>query len=324
MKRMRSILSVVLVFMMVALSFGLSGCFFNQEQGTGLTLSDPAVTTPTIATPGVLRIGVDSSHGPFAGIVDGKVVGIDRDIAAAVAERLGLRLELIDIANQDPTQMLAEGTVDIVMGVKKSNEVSPQNGLIGPYIVDGPAIFVINQSGVPQPLDPATLNGQTIVTKADTRAAWQAQQAYGSENVIELELAPNEIAPIFNQLKSGEVTYAAVDAVSGSHIAAVNYDDIVCAAFLADKDGVYPEGVYMAVRPDNTELANKVTQALQGMRDGGELTVIVSKWLGPVSTSVLTGKQAIESHTVTPELGGATGGGTDTGADPNAAPNSLQ
>jgi polar amino acid transport system substrate-binding protein len=57
----------------------------------------PKIFPPTIAEAGVLRAGVDLDYPPSAGVDKGTEAGIDVDVAAAIAERLGLRLRLVDV-----------------------------------------------------------------------------------------------------------------------------------------------------------------------------------------------------------------------------------
>ena len=49
----------------------------------------------------------------------GKIIGIDVDIAAALADELGLKLSVVDVGS-DPAGALANGTVDVVLGIDDS------------------------------------------------------------------------------------------------------------------------------------------------------------------------------------------------------------
>ena len=66
-----------------------------------------------------LRVGVNTENPPLAGMGSGKIIGIDVDIAAALADELGLKLSVVDVGS-DPAGALANGTVDVVLGIDDS------------------------------------------------------------------------------------------------------------------------------------------------------------------------------------------------------------
>ena len=67
-----------------------------------------------------LRVGVNANNAPLAGQPSSstKIVGIDVDMAAALADQLGLKLEVVDVST-DAAGALTSGKVDVVMGVEQ-------------------------------------------------------------------------------------------------------------------------------------------------------------------------------------------------------------
>jgi polar amino acid transport system substrate-binding protein len=291
------LLSAVVTCFLAGSLLVLVGCQ-GMGAGKGLTLGDAKVTPPAIGTSGVLRVGVDSSHAPFAGISDGELIGIDVDIAAALAEQLGLRLEIVDTVGQDVGALLVEGQVDVVMDIQQDDPAAPVAAQVGPYLIDGPAVFTVGLSNTANSFDPASLNGMKVAAQEGSLSAWQTGELYGDEWV---EVYPS-LNEAFNALDTGAVSYAAADAIVGSFLA-VKYENIDCIALLAD-----PGGVYMGVGVSNLELLEKLQTSLRTIRDNGVLAVIINKWLGPVSASVVASNQAIVSLD-------AGAGGADLGAD---------
>jgi polar amino acid transport system substrate-binding protein len=275
----------VLVVMLAVVSSGLAGCFSPGREGT-LTLPSATIAPPNIASTGTLRVGVDSSHTPFAGLSGDKIIGIDVDIAAALAEQMGLTLVVVDVKDQDISALLKEGTIDIAMGIQSDTTTTFTETRVGPYLLDGPAAFTVGLSDAPQTFDPVQLNGMKIVAQEGSLSAWQVGKSYGEENLItypSLKLA-------FDDLANGSVSYAAADAIVGSFLAIQdkNYVNIRCEGILAD-----PLGVYLGVATDKQELATALTDALRELRNGGSLQLIVAKWLGPVSARTVLSAQAI-------------------------------
>ncbi|MDR2196985.1 MAG: transporter substrate-binding domain-containing protein [Coriobacteriales bacterium] len=277
-------LLLVLVSALTGVLLLFTGCKGGVE-GAGLSLGEAKVVPPTVAASGILRVGVDSSHAPFAGIANGSLIGIDIDIAAALADDLGLKLEIVDIVGQDASALLADGSIDIVMGIQQDDPAAPVAAQVGPYLVDAPAVFALDFAGAAGDFDLGGLNGVKVAAQEGSLSAWQIGELYGEDWVSNYP----SLNAAFDALESGEVSYAAADAVVGSFLA-VKYPNIDCAALLTD-----PTGIYMGVAVSNLELLDTLQTSLRTIRDNGVLEVIIDKWLGPISAQVVSNHQAIVS-----------------------------
>ena len=284
MKSWRRVLRIVLVVMLTVTALSLGACFSPAKSG-GLTLKQPTISPPAIGKAGALRVGIDSSNSPFSTLKDGKIVGIDKDIAAALAEEMGLKLEVVDTRGQDINQLLKSGTIDLVMGIRGDKAATFTEVKVGPYLVDGPAIFVIGVTSGSSAFNPDMLKGVKIVAQEGSVSAATVKTMYGADNIIlfpSLDLA-------FNELSKGTYSYAAADAIVGSYVA-VKKENIRCVGILGDKTGIY-----LGVASDKFELAQELTKSMQTLRDQGILKVVVSKWIGPLSAEVVVSGQAITS-----------------------------
>ncbi|NLG10467.1 MAG: amino acid ABC transporter substrate-binding protein [Coriobacteriaceae bacterium] len=302
MKRFRSLVAASMATVLLVASLALTGCL-GSTGSKEITLK-PTIDTPTIIESGVLKVGVDTTRAPFAGQSKGKIIGIDVDLAAAVAEQLGLKLELVDIAGESADDMLAAGTVDVVMDIEKGGVQSTQAVQVGPYLIDGPALFMVQLSDSIPDIDLTALASATVAAQENSLSAWQVAQVAPDSTIISVPA----LEEAFNQLSDGKVTYVAADAVVGAFLATkeVDYENISCVKMLGD-----PLGVYMGVAQGNTALANALTEALRAVRDGGVLNVVITKWLGPVSAQVVSSEQAI----VTIGANGAAGSGSANGSN---------
>ena len=70
----------------------------------------------TIKQKGVLTVGTKADYRPF-GFLDpsGKIVGFEPDLAADVAKRLGVRLELVPVVASNRIQFLQQGKIDMMI-----------------------------------------------------------------------------------------------------------------------------------------------------------------------------------------------------------------
>ena len=299
MKRWSQVLKVLLIVVLLVASQSLSACFGPGISG-GLTLKQPTTSPPTIGKAGSLRVGIDTSNAPFSYTSEGKIYGIDIDIAAAIAEEMGLKLEIVETRGQDVNVMLKDGIIDLVMGLHGERAASFSEVRVGPYLQDGPAIFTVGVSSYPPVFNPETLKGSKIVAQQASQSAWYVTKEYGEANIV---LFPS-LNQVFEELSRGAYAYAAADAIVGSFLA-VGTENIRCVGILGES-----AGVYIGVASAKSELVNELTKTLRTLRDNGILEVIASKNLGPVSAQVVLIDKAIDS---TPGTNPTTNGASISG-----------
>ena len=258
---------IVAALCAVALCAGvaLTGCSGGEQYVP--TGKDPVITAPTIADEGVLRVGVNSGNAPLAGMQEstGTIVGMDVDIAAAIADELGLKLEVVDVGTS-PASALDQGTVDIVMGVD-SADTDAGIWKSDPYLSTGASLFSVTATAAPT-RDAGTLIAATI----SSESSWAVTNAYGAD-----ALDPTtSLREAFDMLDAGEVTYAAADAINGTY--AVHTSDGSQAKIIALLEE--PGGYSVGVSSSNSALRQAVTEALSSLLSGGFIDVVQSKWLG--------------------------------------------
>jgi polar amino acid transport system substrate-binding protein len=76
----------------------------------------PSPTLDAVRKSGVLRVGVKTDFEPFNYLDgNGNVVGFESDVAALIAERLGVQLQKVKLTTENRFQKLALGEVDILI-----------------------------------------------------------------------------------------------------------------------------------------------------------------------------------------------------------------
>jgi Na+/H+-dicarboxylate symporter len=84
-------------------------------------LEPPRAGAPTlerVRARGTLRVGYDPGHAPFSFFNEaGELVGLDVELAASLAEALGVKAEFIPVAWRELPQMLAGNVVDVMPSV---------------------------------------------------------------------------------------------------------------------------------------------------------------------------------------------------------------
>ena len=279
MKRFKnSVARVVAVVCAAALALFVVGC--SQETYTPSS-GEAVVSSPTIGEDGVLRVGVDSSSAPLAGqsTTTGNIVGIDVDIAAALADELGLKVEIVDVGD-DAATALSEGTVDIVLGVEVSN-TSETYWLSDTYLDTAVALFALASASSEVPSNVSTL---TVAAQVSSQSAWAVT------NVLDQAVlsTTTSLEDAFTALGEAKVSYVASDAIIGT-FAAYSIDlDVQIVALLEEASGYC-----VAVLSTNTDLQSAISEALETISSNGTISLIEKKWLGTTvdlsATSVIDG-----------------------------------
>ena len=260
----RFIVMFVCMVLGASLLLVLSGCESETYVPQDKT---PKVSTPVIGKAGVLRVGVDANNSPFAGKPDDKIIGLNVDIAAVLADQLGLKLQVIDVG-ANPDRALEEGIVDIVIGVDK-NDTALTCWRSEAYIQSCVAVFALS----PQAAIPTSENSPRIAAQSSSMSAWEVNKQFGQEALE----SSSDLKSAFGKLADGSVTYVAADAVIGTY-AAYSASPRINANIIALMSR--PSGYSIAVLDSNSELKQIISDTLVTMTSNGTINLMMTKWLG--------------------------------------------
>lgn len=268
--------------------FALTGC---ATQDYVPKEKSPTVSSDVLIEAGVLHVGVTAENNtPFAGQASGKIVGLDVDIAAALADNLGLKLEIVDVGT-DVDAALANKQVDIVMGVDKtSTQVACWRSDV--YVESAVALFAPPSTTAV----PTKESAPTIAAQSSSMSAWEVTNQFGDEALD----ATSDLKGAFQAASSGAAGYAAADAVIGTYAAHTSEIDVHIVALMQN-----PSGYSIGVLDTNTDLKTAVSDALATLSGGGIISLIETKWLGT----------AIDLSNVPLTAGVASGTGTGTSSE---------
>lgn len=248
---------------LACMAFMLCGC--NGSNNYQPPLKEATVAPPIVGEEGTLRVGVNTENPPLAGMGSGKIIGIDVDIAAALADQLGLKVSIVDVGG-DAASFIADGKVDVVLGIDASNAesdywVSPS------YLPTGIALFALTpDAGIP-----AADSGATFAAQVSSKSAWAVSNEFGQDTLT----STDSLSDAFAALQAGTVQYVAADAIIGLYAAHGQGLEVSVVAML-----MKPSGYCMAVAADNADLQAAAGDVLTGLVNNGTIDIIERKWLG--------------------------------------------
>ena len=229
---------------------------------------------------GVLVVGCKDSLPPF-GYIDEKsrqIVGYDIDFAAAIARKMGVRLELKPVTSASRMPQLQEGHIDIIAATMTKNaERAKVIDFSNSYFITGQK-FISRKGSVTSLKD---LENKRIGTAKGSTSEQNVKKALPSATVLSFDDYPNA----FLALQQGKV-------------AAITTDETILAGILAkapDRElyeipqlQISDEPYGLGMRKGDANFVAFVNTTLLEMEKSGEAARIFEKWFGPGSQFHLT------------------------------------
>ena len=239
------------------------------ETDTEAEAEDGAETTAAIDGEGkVLVMATNAEFPPYEYHDGGDIVGIDVEVAEAIAGKLGMTLEVEDIAFDSIIPELESGKADIGVAGMTVNEDRLKNvDFTDPYTTASQVIIVKEDSEIAGPDD---LKGKYIGVQLGTTGDIYASDYEADGSTIE-------------RYNKG---FEAVQAMQQGKIDAVVIDQEPAKVFVSQNEGIKildealtVEEYAIAIKKGNTELLDQVNGALAELKESGELQAIIDKYI---------------------------------------------
>ena len=226
-----------------------------------------------LVTEGKLIMSTNATFPPYEMLDDnGNFIGIDVDIAKAIAEKLGLELQIDDMGFTAALEAVQSGSADIVMaGVTVNEDRKAVMDFSDSYAKGIQAVIVTEDSDI-KTLD--DLEGKKIGTQMGTTGYIYASDTpenggYGEDYVVPFD---NGITAV-QALKGGQVDCVIIDKGPAEAYVQAN-------AGLKLLDSAWAEEDYaIGFGKGNTALKDAVNQALKDLTADGTVQKIVEKYI---------------------------------------------
>ncbi len=215
-----------------------------------------------------LLMATNASFPPYEFKGDsGEIEGIDAEIAAAIAAKLGKELEIVDTEFGSIIGGVQSGKYDMGMAGMTVNEERKQSvNFSDTYAIGVQSIIVPEGSDIQTADD---LEGKQIGVQQDTTGHIYAEDDYGQENVTPYKTGNDAV----QALVSGKVDAVIIDNEPAKSYIAVN-------AGLKILDTAYAEEEYaICVAKENTELLDQINTALAELKADGTVDNIIAKYI---------------------------------------------
>ena len=216
---------------------------------------------------GKLTMATNATFPPYEMTTDaGTIEGIDVDTAKAIAEKLGLELQIDDMDFDAALLSVQQGKADIVMaGVTVTDERKAVMDFSDSYATGIQSIIVPNDSDIASPDD---LSGKKIGTQRGTTGYIYCSDDFGEDSVVAYD---NGLTAV-QALNNGQVDAVVIDNAPAKEYVAANPG-------LKVLDTSYAEEDYAIGMAKGSALEDAVNKALEELKADGTLQAIVDKYI---------------------------------------------
>ena len=275
---MKKLIALLLAAMMV---LALAACASNASNDTAAPADSateteaPADTADTAAASGKLTMATEATFPPYEFYDGDAIVGIDVEVAQAIAAKLGMELEVTDIAFDSIIPGIQTGKYDMGMaGMTVTDERKEQVNFSDSYATGVQVVIVKDDSAITSVDDLFADGANTVVgTQAGTTGF-----IYATSDIEDAGLGT---------VKSFGKTTDAVEALKNGQVDCVILDNEPAKALVAANEGLHildteyaVEDYAIAIAKENTDLLDKINTALAELKDDGTLQSIVDKYIG--------------------------------------------
>lgn len=215
-----------------------------------------------------LVMGTNAEFPPYEFVDDnGNIVGIDAEIAKAVAEKMGYELEIRDMKFDSLITAVQSGNIDFALaGMTVNEERLLSVNFSDTYATGIQVIIVKDGSGIATVDD---LEGKLIGVQSGTTGDIYCTDDYGQDSVKQFDNGALAVAALIN----GQVDCVVIDNEPAKNFVAAN-------AGLKILDTEYAvEDYAAAIAKENTELLEKFNKALAELKAEGKLDEIIKKYI---------------------------------------------
>ena len=230
------------------------------------TASSAAAELTTVEA-GKLTMATNATFPPYEMTTDsGEIEGIDVDTAKAIAEKLGLELQIDDMDFDAALLSVQQGKADIVMaGVTVTDERKAVMDFSDSYATGIQSIIVPNNSDIASPDD---LAGKKIGTQRGTTGYIYCSDDFGEDSVVAYD---NGLTAV-QALNNGQVDAVVIDNAPATEYVAANPG-------LKVLDTSYAEEDYAIGMAKGSALEDAINKALEELKADGTLQAIVDKYI---------------------------------------------
>ena len=283
---MKKIIAMLLALMLVMTGIAVfTACGDTNDENKGSTESTEAPTTEEQTTeaptteeqtteapaPQVLKMATNAYFQPYEFYDGDKIVGIDAEIAAAIAEKLGMTLEIVDMEFDSIITAVNEGSVDFGMAGMTVNPDRQKEVDFSISYANGKQVIIVKEDSPITTADDLFAEGAAykVGVQLGTTGDVYATGDFGSENVVTYSNGNEAVLALLG----GSVDCVIIDNEPAKALVAANAGLKILETTYANEDYA------ICVKKGNSALLAKIDQAIKDLTADGTIDAIIDKYI---------------------------------------------
>ena len=230
-----------------------------------------AVVTAKTVSDGKLIVATEAGFAPYEYMVGDQVVGVDMDIAQAIADKLGVELEIQNMDFDACIPAVAGGKVDIVAaGLSVDPERAEQVDFSTNY-VDSTEVVVVNAAApaVTEATGEALAGKVVGVQQGNIADLWVSN----ADNTVPGEVMRyTKFAQAGEDLKNSKIDCIVMDELPAKELVASSNG----ALTILEGDPLFVDQYAIAVQKGNSEMLDVVNSVIKELQDNGKMDEIIA------------------------------------------------
>ncbi len=222
----------------------------------------------------VLKMATNAAFPPYEYKEGDKIVGIDAEIAAEIAKKLDMELEIVDIEFGSIVSGVQSGKFDMGMAGLTVTEDRKKSVNFSDTYATGVQVVIVKEDSAIKSVDDLAGKDIKIGVQQDTTGDIYASDTpenggYGEDHVVRYKTGADAV----EALKTGKVNCVIIDNEPAKSFVKANEGLKILETEYVTEDYA------IAVSKDNKELLEKINKALDELKKDGTIDKIIAKYI---------------------------------------------
>ena len=222
----------------------------------------------------VLTMATNAAFPPYEYKDGDKIVGIDAEIAAEIAKKLDMELEIVDIEFGSIVSGVQSGKFDMGMAGLTVTEDRKKSVNFSDTYATGVQVVIVKEDSAIKSVDDLAGKDIKIGVQQDTTGDIYASDTpenggYGEDHVVRYKTGADAV----EALKTGKVNCVIIDNEPAKSFVKANEGLKILETEYVTEDYA------IAVSKDNKELLEKINKALEELKKDGTIDKIIAKYI---------------------------------------------